>query len=211
MGSLCTGKKRTKGGRGTTGMSHRLKVLWEKSDQDIRNRQKTVLLGQVALALLWEGPGAWSPERQVGRREGGPPRVGYTSRSGADWRAAEHGWSRWERTPEPEAGTQCTWLIQSRLLIARDRKAISNGLHQEKKSLAHQAEKFRAELTLGQPGHGNLVLPTLLGWSHSWAGCPQAADPSNNVIIPSPMQVSPNYPSKGLKLSQALIGPEVHP
>lgn len=35
-------------------MSDRLKVLQERLDQDARNSRKTVLLGQLALALLGE-------------------------------------------------------------------------------------------------------------------------------------------------------------
>lgn len=62
----------------------------------------------------------------------------------------------------------------------------------------------------GQQGHGNLVLPTPLGWPHSWAGCPQATDPSSQQLICSLIQISPSCPSKVLKHSHALTGSQVH-
>lgn len=67
-------------------MSDRLKVLQERWDQDARNSQKTMLLGQLGLYLLGEAPWAQNLEanaregkRGGEKREGGPSRWGCTA------------------------------------------------------------------------------------------------------------------------------------
>lgn len=65
--TICNSEKGTKA-EGDTGRPDRLKV------GKIRpgcQEQKTVLLGQLARALLWKESCTLSPEKQVGRKENG--------------------------------------------------------------------------------------------------------------------------------------------
>jgi len=65
--TICNSKKGTKA-EGDTGTPDRLKVGKLRPGCQ---EEKTVLLGQLARALLWEEIRTLSPEKQVGRKENG--------------------------------------------------------------------------------------------------------------------------------------------